>query len=512
MNDLHKIALSAPPKSGVYIWRDENRTVIYVGKAKNLKNRLSSYFSGPQTIKTMCLKEAARSIEYVTTASDYEAFLLENTLIKKYSPRYNIALKDDKTYPVLCVTTGEKYPRIFKTRNTRDKTCEYFGPYPVVGALDDFIHALYAVYPIRHCKKLKSKKSPCLYYHLGQCLGPCCHDNKECKALYTHYIGEIINLLKQNYNDSEESEPCNNEITATKNNNIDNNKTRNQDYIGTMGKKTCEGSQDIINNDAQINNHVKSGISVIENKIRTAAIANDFEIAIKLRQLLSSYNALCAENSQTLFETNEYITHIADTIDKTVATEAMLFDAKSEYRKWLREAGDIDGMKAIQKVLGLQKLPRRIEGFDIAHIDGLLPVASLISFWDGNPDKANYRYFRLKTTDGKIDDFQSMREATARRYSRLLNEKKPLPDLILIDGGIGQVNAVSGVLKALELDIQIVGLAKKEEQLFLPYNSTPIALPHDNPGLQLLQRVRDETHRFATNKNQKLRTKRATSE
>lgn len=456
MNDLHQCALSAPCKSGVYIWRDKNRTVIYVGKAKNLKNRLSSYFSGPQTIKTMCLKKAAASIEYVTTQSDYEAFLLENTLIKKYSPRYNIALKDDKTYPVLCVTKGDAFPKVFKTRNTRDKSSLYFGPYPVVGSLDDFIHALYDVFPIRRCKRFHKRATPCLYYHMGSCLGPCCYGEKVA-SLYSTYIGEIIDLLKENDSDNQQS-----------------------------------------------------GTALIKNKMTQAANNSDFERAIKLRQLLQSYNALSIEGTQTLFETNEYITHIADTIDKTVSTNAMFFDAKTEYRKWLREAGDIDGMRELQKILSLDTLPRVIEGFDIAHIGGLLPVASLIYFFDGNPKKSEYRYFRLKTTDGKIDDFLSMREATARRYTRLLNEKKPLPNLILIDGGIGQVNAVAGVLESLSLNIPIVGLAKRDEELYTPGNSTPIKIPKSNPGLQLLQRVRDETHRFATSKNQALRTKRAT--
>ena len=167
-------------------------------------------------------------------------------------------------------------------------------------------------------------------------------------------------------------------------------------------------------------------------------------------------------------------------------------------------------MEELKQTLGLPALPSRIEGFDIAHIGGKFPVASLISFYNGNPDKKNYRYFRLKTTDGLIDDFQSMREAVSRRYSRLLNEEKPLPDLLLIDGGIGQVNAVDAVLKALGLDIPIAGLAKRDEEIWRPHASKPIKLPKRSDGLRLLQRVRDETHRFATKNNQNLRTKENT--
>ena len=175
---------------------------------------------------------------------------------------------------------------------------------------------------------------------------------------------------------------------------------------------------------------------------------------------------------------------------------------------WLKDYVDIDvSAEELKDKLGLDALPVRIEGFDIAHIGGKWPVASLISFYNGNPDKKNYRYFRLKTTDGIIDDFNSMREATSRRYTRLVNEGAELPDLIMIDGGIGQVNAVDGVLKSLGLDIPIVGLAKRDEELYLPHNPTPILVPKRSDGLRLLQRVRDETHRFATTQNQKLRTK-----
>ena len=172
-----------------------------------------------------------------------------------------------------------------------------------------------------------------------------------------------------------------------------------------------------------------------------------------------------------------------------------------------RERTDVPALTELKNLLGLDHLPARIEGFDIAHIGGKMPVASLISFYNGTADKKNYRYFRLKTTEGIIDDFASMREASSRRYTRLLNDNKPLPDLILIDGGIGQVNAVQGVLDSLDLDIPIIGLAKRDEEIYLPHNSTPITLPKRSDALRLLQRVRDETHRFATSRNQNLRTK-----
>lgn len=185
-------------------------------------------------------------------------------------------------------------------------------------------------------------------------------------------------------------------------------------------------------------------------------------------------------------------------------------NAKEDIVRRMRERGDFPAMEELKKELSLPNLPARIEGFDIAHIGGKFPVASLISFYNGNPDKKNYRYFRLKTTDGIIDDFASMKEAVSRRYTRLINEKKELPNLILIDGGIGQVNAVDSILKSLDLDIPIAGLAKRDEEIYRPGNSIPIRLPKRSDALRLLQRVRDETHRFATSRNQELRTKENT--
>ena len=190
---LHQTALKAPLSSGVYLWRNAENTVIYVGKAKNLKNRLSSYFSGQKNIKTRLLISHATSIEYITTANEYEALLLENNLIKKYNPRYNIDLKDGKSYPSLKITR-EDFPRIFKTRHLVQDGARYFGPYPDVYALDTFIETIFKLYPVRHCKTLRNRDAPCLYYHMKQCKAPCC--KKIDKESYNEYIGEIAALLE----------------------------------------------------------------------------------------------------------------------------------------------------------------------------------------------------------------------------------------------------------------------------------------------------------------------------
>ena len=196
---LHQTALKAPLSSGVYMWRNAEGTVIYVGKAKSLKSRLSSYFSGQQTIKTRLLISHAKSIEYITTTNEYEALLLENNLIKKYSPRYNINLKDGKSYPVMRIT-NEDFPKIFKTRRIVQDGSTYFGPFPDVGALDTFIEALFKLYPVRHCRTLRNRDTPCLYYHMKQCKAPCC--GKISKESYNEYIGEIKSLLKEKGDES----------------------------------------------------------------------------------------------------------------------------------------------------------------------------------------------------------------------------------------------------------------------------------------------------------------------
>lgn len=552
---LHETALKAPLSSGVYMWRNPEGTVIYVGKAKNLKNRLSSYFSGKKDIKTRLLISHAKTIEYITTTNEYEALLLENNLIKKYNPRYNICLKDGKSYPVLRVT-NEDYPKLFRTRRVQQDGSHYYGPYPDVAAVDTFLETIYKLYPMRHCRTFRKRDTPCLYYHMKQCKAPCC--GKISKQSYNDYIGEIEELLKG----------------------------KNEETIGklTDEMKAAAASLDF-EKAARLRDGIKA-LMVLQNQNIVESFESDDRdyiaywsegelvsfTVLKIRQgkLLGreNYRAESLNDDEDLvgefmavyydepgsIPPNVYIPpteeyeHIAKWLHEEKCVQSQVVMVMTEHQKSsssplvepvetnnittlprdiaalqmakqnahedivrrLRDRGDTPAMEELKNLLGLDTLPVRIEGFDIAHIGGKFPVASLISFYNGNPDKKNYRYFRLKTTDGIIDDFASMKEATSRRYTRLLNEQADLPDLIMIDGGIGQVNAVEEVLNALGLDIPIVGLAEKNEDIYLPGNSTPIQLPKRSDGLRLLQRVRDECHRFATSRNQKLRTKENT--
>lgn len=624
---LHQTALKAPSSSGVYMWRNAESTVIYVGKAKNLKNRLTSYFSGERQIKTQLLVSNAKSIEYITTSNEYEAFLLENNLIKKYSPRYNIQLKDGKSYPSLKIT-NEEFPRFYKTRLIRHDGSTYFGPYPDATALDTFIDTLYKIYPVRHCRTLKKRETPCMYYHIGRCKAPCC--GKIDKQSYNEFIEEIKGLLKGkddeavqkitaemkdaaaklNFEKAARLRDGLRALTIMQNQNIvEDFEGEDKDYIAHYregelvsftvlkirgGKLTGRDNFQVesLADDGELLEEFAAKYYSGDNSLPSKIYVSDDDATEILAKWLGQFSLSNAEfemqneesletqksddgesngneklqenqndenqgvpaedapdvrrisfsncatdgaqskkSSEFLEETryrqdvescaNAEKANPATQIIKISSTdtqhrrdsailEMAKHNAKEDIIRRMRERGDTPALNELKSLLGLERLPHRIEGFDIAHIGGKFPVASLISFWDGNPDKKNYRYFRLKTTNGVIDDFASMREAASRRYSRLANEKKPLPDLILIDGGIGQVNAVDGILKALDLDIPIAGLAKRDEEIWRPHASKPICLPRRSDALRLLQRVRDETHRFATSRNQNLRTKENT--
>ena len=584
---LHQYALSAPKTSGVYLWRDEKDIVIYVGKAKSLKNRLSSYFASRRDIKTRILVSRARRIEYIQTDNEYEALLLENNLIKKYKPRYNINLKDGKTYPVLKIT-NERYPRLYRTRRIQNDGARYFGPFPNVPAIDDFLSLVKRTYGLRQCKRLK-KREPCLYFHIGRCSAPCA--DKISESDYRKDIDEIALLLEGDLKKplAELTEKMKAAAAAREFEKA----ARIRD--GMQAVRALRGQNTVEDMDPEARDYIgwaaegalitftvfkmRGGKVVGRDLYRTESLKDEAEV---LPEFLIAYYTdpkqipphifVCAGQEYELAEqwfadklgvnvtitaipldgqkprheadadaaasvpgktavpvaaekTPVYAADTTDTIDvpnTAYATAAMppailrrhraalemaQFNAKEDAARRIKELGDFPALEELQKILSLDRLPHRIEGFDIAHLHGKYTVASLISFKDGNPDKKNYRIFRLRTTDGIIDDYASMREAVARRYTRLLNEAAELPDLIMIDGGIGQVNAAKAVLDALELDIPLVGLAEKNEELYRPHINKPIVLPRRSAALRVLQRVRDETHRFANTRNNRLRSK-----
>ncbi|MDR2742947.1 MAG: excinuclease ABC subunit UvrC [Treponema sp.] len=557
---LKTAAHEAPQEPGVYIMKDSENRIIYIGKARVLKNRLVSYFSGGKDVKTATLMRHVRAIETIIVANEYEALLLENTLIKQHNPKYNINLKDGKTYPVIRVTAGE-FPRVFRTRHILEDGSRYFGPFPNIPAVDTMLDLIDKLFPLRKCRRFRMRRKgagnsagisagsqgPCIYYHIGRCAAPCC--GKINAEEYGRHVDRVEKLLSGE--------------------------------TGSLIMELTEGMHEAaaelkFERAAQLRNAVKAieqlsaGVTVVdfdpdgrdyiawaaEGVFATFTVFSMRGGKMTGRELFRTRSAAGEAESLETFAASYYTPdrppppqiYLAFGAEDAAAGpriaagnesapyasllrwfreqfgyepellppdekrhEAVLSMARQnaleDLRRRLKERGAGPALDEMAQVLGLKTRPERIEGFDIAQLDGKHPVASLISFKNGVPDRKNYRCFNLRTVVGVVDDFAAMREAVHRRYSRLIREGKELPDLVLIDGGIGQVNAAKGVLDELGMDSDLVGLAKRDEELWLPHARQPVRLSKRSEALKVLQFVRDETHRFATSLNQRLRSK-----
>lgn len=514
-----------PTEPGVYIMKNDSGQTLYVGKAKNLRNRVRSYFTGRKDPKTTVLISHVHDIEHIVCRSEYEALLLENSLIKKWQPRYNINLKDGKTYPVIRLT-NEQYPRVFRTRRVIQDGSTYFGPYTNVGGIDAYLEIIERMYPLRKCRgPVKPRPHPCLYYHMGRCTAVCA--GKTPKETYLEHIDRIRELL------SGDKESIIVDLTGKMHDagqKLEFERAAQlRDTIRSIESLSAE--QQVIDHDPDVRDYVgfagrgelatfvvfqmRGGRLVGSDMFRTEVFGTEEE---DLVQFLLQYYSGVRKPPTRLFlplalDTSQLDVYFRDELESAVTIEhpqegrdsSVLNMAREnaiqDLERRIRERGNVPALEELARVLGLEKLPYRIEGFDIAHIGGKHTVASLVSFLNGVPDKGKYRSFNIRSLDGKIDDFEAMREVTARRYSRLKNDGKPIPDLILIDGGLGQVNAVQEILESLELgSIPVVGLAKEDEELYFPENSEPVRLPKGSEPLRVLQYVRDEAHRFATGK------------
>lgn len=529
---LRKQIKDFPLQPGVYLMKDEQKKIIYIGKAVKLRNRVRSYFSGEKDIKTRTLVHQIHSIDHIVTKSEYEALLLENNLIKKWNPRYNINLKDGKSYPVIRITSDE-YPRVFRTRNIINDKSQYYGPYPDVKVLDETLALIKKMLPLRRCRKLKKRENPCLYYHMGKCSGPCAgligkEDyrtlvNKARAILTGRTAGLEKDLLKEikALSESLEFEKAAElrdilialQLLQTEQK-VEDFEVESRDYVGV----DYSG-----NYYSFVVFQMRNGKLLGKESFRSEYYGSEQDATQEF--LLRYYGTPDKDFPSCVFLSLKDRSLIQDYLNREVrGADKMVLElprskrdqavlnmavenARSDLARKLQDMGNIPALEDLQMVLNLKKIPRRIEGFDIAQLDGHFTVSSLISFKDGNPDRKNYRHYNIRSLDGGIDDFKAISEAVARRYTRLKNEKKEMPDLILIDGGKGQVSAAVSVLDALGLDIPLVGLAKREELLYLPGEKDPIDLPEGDRGLRVLQHVRDETHRFATAHNQKLRKK-----
>jgi excinuclease ABC subunit C len=546
----HTISLKAavhdvPLEPGVYIMRDGENRIIYVGKARLLRNRLVSYFSGSKDIKTATLVAHVRSIETIITANEYEALLLENTLIKQHSPKYNINLKDGKTYPVIRIT-AEEFPRIFRTRHILEDGSRYFGPFPNITAVDAMLDLIDKLFPLRKCGSsrnggrgpFRKRNAPCMYYHIGRCEAPCC--GKIDAAAYSRHVERVQKLL------AGETESLIMELTEAMHRAAGEQRferaIRLRDAITAIGDLSAENA--VVDFDPEGRDYIawaaegvfttftvfsmRGGKMTGRELFRTRSAAEEEE---SLETFIAAYyvpdrppppRIYLAGGDRDFSGLDRWFTgqfgHKPELYSpgetspgeerRHLAILAMARqNAQEDLRRRLKERGAGPALDELARTLGLKTRPERIEGFDIAQLDGKHPVASLISFKNGVPDRKNYRYFKLRTVVGVVDDFASMREAVRRRYSRLIREGKELPDLVLIDGGIGQVNAARGVFDELGMDSDVVGLAKRDEELWLPHAREPIRLSKRSEALKVLQFVRDETHRFATSFNHRLRSK-----
>ncbi|EGP4936990.1 TPA: excinuclease ABC subunit UvrC [Enterococcus faecium] len=527
----NKLAL-LPDQPGCYLMKDKNGTIIYVGKAKILKNRVRSYFTGSHNTKTERLVSEIEDFEYIVTESNIEALLLEINLIKKNDPKYNIMLKDDKTYPFLKIT-NEKYPRLVITRKVLKDKALYFGPYPDVGAANETKKILDRLFPLRKCKPSQTKE-PCLYYHLGQCLCPYYFDVDP--KVYTKIVDEVKNFLNGGH-EKIESEIHRKMEKAAENMEFEKaaeyrDQIRAIETIMTRQKMT---NTDLLDRDVfgyaidkgwmcvQVF-FVRQG-KLIERDVSMFPFYNEAE-----EDFLTYIGQFYQENEH--FIPKEVL--IPDTIDKP-SVEALL-DTKvlqpkrGEKKKLvelasknasvaLNERFDLIARKQERTIGAVERLgnamniptPIRIESFDNSNIMGTNPVAAMVVFIDGKPARKEYRKYKIKTVNGP-DDYASMREVIYRRYSRVIREGLPLPDLILIDGGKGQVDVAKDVLEnQLGIDIPIAGMAKndkhKTNELLFGTDLAVVPLERNSPEFFLLQRVQDEVHRFAITFHRQLRSK-----
>ena len=532
VNRLLRQIKEFPLNPGVYLMKDEHKKIIYIGKAIKLQNRVRSYFTGSKDIKTRTLVSKIHHIEHIVTASEYEALLLENNLIKKWNPRYNINLKDGKSYPVIRIT-NEEYPRIFRTRSIIEDGSRYYGPYPDIKVLDETMALINKMFPLRRCRRMKKRESPCLYYHMGKCSGPCC--GLISKEDYRKSINRARNLLSGKTAGLEKE--LMKDIKAASEALEFEKAAEIRDIMLSIQKLQTEQkvedflqeSRDYIGVDAAGNFYafaviqMRSGKLLGKETFRNEYYGSETEAIQEF--LIRYYSSPDRDFPERVFVSlkdrtliQEYLRNEVEGADKTnlelpeskrdqAVLNMAVENARMDLARKLQDMGNKPALEDLKNLLGLKNIPRRIEGFDIAQLDGHFTVASLISFKDGNPDRRNYRHFNIRSLKGDIDDYKAISEAVARRYTRLKNEGKVLPDLILIDGGKGQVNAAWSVIQALGLSVPLAGLAKRDELIFLPGEKEPIDLPEGDRALRILQHVRDETHRFATGHNQKLRKK-----
>lgn len=548
MNEKLKESLKLLPSlPGCYIYYNSDNEIIYVGKAKILKRRVKSYFNRKHhdSVKVNILVSQIDHLEYIITNTEVEALILESHLIKKHKPRYNILLKDDKKYPYFLIT-DEDFPRIqiVRKRNINPEKGKYYGPYTNIRAMHSTLDFLKKIFPLRQCKTPKFKNRPCLYYHIGKCLAPCQNmvTSKEYKEIVQQaelfLSGKQTELMKQlmeqiqKYSDTEQFEKA----ARLRDSYFDLQKTLEKQKVVYENTK--------LNEDIISLQHEDGILAIVIMMIREGRLIDKKDFTYEVEE----------EDKTEFFETffKEYYNTLSlEFPDRIVSNELEAVGNKALYEEWLeiisgkkvkisygksvqgkelQSLADknaqviLDNAKLskmskirddfnqigsyLKEKLKLNNFPYRMECYDISHIQGTNTVASMVTFINGLNKKSEYRKFKVKSTEGKPDDFLSMKEVLTRRLSRLGEKGWDKPDLIIIDGGKGQLSSVMQIVEEMGITgIDFVSLAKRQEEVFLPHCSKSILLPRESSALFLIQRIRDEAHRFAITYHRNLRSK-----
>lgn len=528
-----------PDSPGVYQYYDKDGKLLYVGKAKNLKKRVSSYFTKNfDNNRTRLLVKKIETIKHIVVKTETDALLLENNLIKKYQPRYNVMLKDDKSYPWICIK-NERFPRVFVTRQLIRDGSEYYGPYTSMKTVHTLLDLIKGLYPLRTCnydlseEKIRAGKyKVCLEYHLGNCLGPC--EGLFSEEEYNDNIEAIRNIVKGNFKESlrkfktqmktlaanlkfEEAQRIKEKIDILENyqskSTVVNPKINNVDVFSIISDESYGYVNFLqLSHGAIIRSHtleIKKKLDESDKSLLQLAI-------VEMRQRFKSQSKeVYLPFKVDLGESIKV--HVPKLGDKKAILDLSERNAKYYRMERFKQAKIVDPdrhtnriMAQMKKDLRLAEEPRHIECFDNSNIQGTNPVAACVVFKDGKPSKKDYRKFHIKTVEGP-DDFASMEEVVYRRYKRLLEEEQPLPQLIIIDGGKGQLSSALKSLDALDLrgKIAIIGIAKRLEELFYPDDPIPLYLDKKSETLKIIQQLRNEAHRFGITFHRSKRSKQA---
>ena len=529
-----------PESPGVYLWRDAQGKVLYVGKAKRLRSRVRSYVAADhvESLKTRALMQQAEALDTIVVPSEAHALILEANLIKEYKPRFNIALRDDKSYPYIKVTVQEPFPRVWVTRRLQNDGARYFGPYTDVGAMRRSLDVVKRLFTVRSCNFDMPKQMPdrpCLDYHIGRCKAPCIF--AQTQAEYAAMIDEVIDFLNGKPEEVERKIRERMELAAES---LDFERAAQLrdvlSHLERMEEPTVV--MEVEGGDRDVIGYARDGDDAVVALMRIRAgklLARDHQFVENIdgerdEDVLESYLAgpyrLLQERAQELmlpFDVDDRAV-VEESLERTRIhvpqrgpRRELIELAQQNARHLLEEArltGEAteeragDPVYELQRQLGLHKVPRAFVCFDISHAQGTDTVASCVWFQNGRPHRAEYRKFKVKTVEG-IDDFASMREVVGRYFQRRLDEDRPLPDLVLIDGGKGQLNAAAEALHDKGLDsLPIISLAKREEEVFVLGRSEPLHLSRRSSSLRMLQQARDEAHRFAITFQRKRRTVR----